>query len=736
MMITPSLNSCRLPLPEPEPDNQIALTQSIHIALTEPIHENDCTGLKDGTPFKEAVRLNFDPEKARQWLETLQILQPNSGINDINAQGRTALLETIYRGDDPEIIEFILNLNANVNGSNADGLTALMKAALQANHTAIRLLLQRQADINQTDNDGHSALTLAIYDQSLETVNLLLSYNANINSATPPKIHPLIYAIGRDEAEIMESLIANKADPNCFDLKGNSPFKEAVRYYADPKRVCHMLGILGILKPNSDINDTNAHEKTALMEAVRVGDPEIIEFLLKLNANVNGSNAKGVTALMDAVGYRNIKLITQLLQKQANIDQVNYIGTSALIRAVKIESFEATNLLLSHDPNIHQVDGTGLSALGHALFSRAPNKEIIRILKEKDSTNKAEHYAITAIAIKKMVFALDVDGEVTLQHPDQFQAEKITMNGCPKARQLTELIPNELREFNNITEILSQEFLEELVSIYTRAIDSFGLNLEDRRAYAEQLFLVWQETPEKKGKEIVFYSGHNTHLVGFIISGPWLIICNRGDGCEGEQTILCYEMDPNKFSPEIILDILHNQDKTKADYQNLIQELFERLNLRKTHFENTIEHFAHVPKQDSGSCVRSNSAGTLLPLLILMAAKKGYNESNLPGLIKQQQVTYDSWNVMIQVRYTENYLELSRSSCYGPYLPLLERVRTRLRSTPKHIIEPISRLVQQTLANIEQILPPPAIPAPSIQQMPDQPFKQNSSKTASCCIIT
>ena len=65
------------------------------------------------------------------------------------------------RGDDLEIVKYLLENGADINAKDNYGTTALMKASSNGQLEIVQFLIENGADINIKNNEGKTALDVA-----------------------------------------------------------------------------------------------------------------------------------------------------------------------------------------------------------------------------------------------------------------------------------------------------------------------------------------------------------------------------------------------------------------------------------------------------------------------------------------------------------------------------------------------------------------------------------------------
>lgn len=152
--------------------------------------------------------------------------------------GKNALTAALQKRDF-ELVKILVDAGANVNSSGQYGTTPLMIAVLTNNLPLIKMLLANGALINTTDKPGRTALIYAASGFSetpnFEVVDLLLKSGANPNVMTNDFGEytrcntALTGAARRGSIEIIQLLLANKADVNLTCENGDTPIVHAVK---------------------------------------------------------------------------------------------------------------------------------------------------------------------------------------------------------------------------------------------------------------------------------------------------------------------------------------------------------------------------------------------------------------------------------------------------------------------------------------------------------------------------
>jgi ankyrin len=207
----------------------------------------------------------------------------------------------------------------------AAGTTPLMAAAWSGDAASVKVLLDQGMDVNVRAADGKTALMAAVVSGDAQTVKLLLENGADAKVAENEGLTALTMVMmyrEKQEADIVELLLAQKANPNCRDLYGMTPLHMAVHF---KKQVC----VVSLLAHGADANARVSNGPSGLMNgveegliplhmAVSNGATEMVQVLIARGADVNAKTKEGGTALTLAlVKDKNSELVKILRQHGA-----------------------------------------------------------------------------------------------------------------------------------------------------------------------------------------------------------------------------------------------------------------------------------------------------------------------------------------------------------------------------------------------------------------------------------
>ncbi|XP_065921776.1 uncharacterized protein [Magallana gigas] len=224
--------------------------------------------------------------------------------------------------------------------------------AVKLNSTElVKFMLMRGADPNIMDSWDETPLSLAIILQNLEMIQLLIKGKANVNH------------MASITSDLRQSLLSRS-----LKIFLHSPIQWGV-----PKNNI-LLKIVKVLVENgADVNLDVENVDSALIEAVRMQDFEIVTFLLKSKAEINHKGIQGLTAL-------HVQLMQRPISRYRDADSILNIltahGASVNIKSVHDDE-SMLNVLTAHGAsvNIKSVHGeTPIHvALRQQIFKVIPN---------------------------------------------------------------------------------------------------------------------------------------------------------------------------------------------------------------------------------------------------------------------------------------------------------------------------------------------------------------------------
>lgn len=160
-------------------------------------------------------------------------------LNDIelgaDSYGNTPLHQACYNGHSETVSAILKNQGVNVDATNDAGETPMYIAVRESNLYVAELLVKAGADVNRRTDNGENLIHIATKQRKLHMVSMLVKNGADINVRNKSGETPLICAIKSTDSQkpsvdIVELLLAHKADVDCKDMWGKSALHYATNH--------------------------------------------------------------------------------------------------------------------------------------------------------------------------------------------------------------------------------------------------------------------------------------------------------------------------------------------------------------------------------------------------------------------------------------------------------------------------------------------------------------------------
>ncbi len=264
--------------------------------------------------------------------------------------------------------------NAATNG-NSDGVS-IYHAACDGNLGRVRTLLKDNPDlVFSKDEFGVTPLHCAAFTGQRDVAELLLAKKANVDARAGVSGYtiryedksggghiyearggetPLYFAVVEDHKDVIELLLANKADVNAKDNGGATPLNDAIR--GSDKEIAELLLTKGL-----DVNGRYSFDdydsgQTPLFLAAEWGHKDAAAWLLAHGADVNVKDNVGHTPLHDAA-YRGQKDLAELLLSHgAHVNAKGTNGYTPLHAAVLSGKKDVAEMLIASNADVNAKD--------------------------------------------------------------------------------------------------------------------------------------------------------------------------------------------------------------------------------------------------------------------------------------------------------------------------------------------------------------------------------------------
>lgn len=221
---------------------------------------------------------------------------------------------------------FILN-GSDINHVDGKGKTPLMYAIEKNNEKLVKLLLSFSPSLEVVDSRfGYTALGIAVINNNPKLVEILVRAGAKVNHIDKHGQTALQYAVGANNQKLVESLLSKPPKLEWKNLintgtgKHDNPLCVLIHSNIMLSEKIQTIQIL--VQEGADVNYSLANKKTALFEAIFLGNLRMIELLCKLGSDVDIFDSEYKTPIDHAQSLGRKDIVNLLLQyrDQANLD--------------------------------------------------------------------------------------------------------------------------------------------------------------------------------------------------------------------------------------------------------------------------------------------------------------------------------------------------------------------------------------------------------------------------------
>jgi ankyrin repeat protein len=260
----------------------------------------DCSDVYIGPgPHGSGTALDIAVLRADQGMLDLLLAHhadPNLGSR---ARNQETPLHIAAQSGNEKAAAALLAAGAKADVVRNDDQTPLDLSAANAHLPVAALLVSHGADVNRRNSSnpftGWTPLLWAVTSGNKAVVQFLLQKGADVNAQLendvggrhwPKGSTPLFLATGSNLPDVVEILLAHKADPNLPNEHGTTPISIAIKN-ADPatrKRI-----VAALLDNGADVNTRDGDTKTLLMTAAEFKDKATLEVVLAHKPDVNAT---------------------------------------------------------------------------------------------------------------------------------------------------------------------------------------------------------------------------------------------------------------------------------------------------------------------------------------------------------------------------------------------------------------------------------------------------------------
>ena len=352
------------------------------------------------------------------YLEIVKCLvEHGTDINDEDCGGLSALTTAVMYNHLEIVKYFIEEKGMNINHKGSKSWTILMAASVNGHLNIVKYLVEHGADINSKKDNGGTVLMEASCGrgdlENLKVIKYLVEEKGmDINVKDNEGWTTLMYAINKENWEIVKYLIEHGADVNAKDKNGNTAlilaidtYRIAVSYsFYSGRELDYIETIKFLIYNGANVNIKNKIGETPL--SLSKGYPILTKLLKdKRRADFNIKDNEGWTSLMHASRNRHLEVVKYLLEKGADIDAkyygdlivVQYLmekgakyinakskeGWTTLMYASYIGDFETVKYLIENGADVNAKNNIGWTYLTYLQYaSFTGNDEIIEEIRK------------------------------------------------------------------------------------------------------------------------------------------------------------------------------------------------------------------------------------------------------------------------------------------------------------------------------------------------------------------
>jgi hyperpolarization activated cyclic nucleotide-gated potassium channel 4 len=270
---------------------------------------------KKGSKSANAEAGNEDSD---DWLALRKMLQ--AALKKRKDDALAAMIDAASEGDIDEI-KRVLHQGLDVNTGDYDSRTMLHLSAAEGNVKVVKALLSEGADVNVTDRWGQMPLHDAIQANHTQVVELLASQGAELEFENAAD--KLCAAAADGDIESLKALIDHGISPNSADYDGRTAL-----HLAAAEGIVNVLEFL--LANKADVNVLDRWNNTPLDDAVKFLHELPARLLFEAGGALNLEYASG--ALCEAASEGDITRLRLLFENGTDVRVADYDNRTALVR--------------------------------------------------------------------------------------------------------------------------------------------------------------------------------------------------------------------------------------------------------------------------------------------------------------------------------------------------------------------------------------------------------------------
>jgi len=258
-----------------------------------------------------------------------------------------------------DVIDLFLEKGLDVNISLPSGITPLHMAVLSPNSSLVDRLIKAGAKINKKGgNKGSTPIILAGLKNNYRAVEILLKHGADIAIRDNKDQTIISYGVNLGITDIVDLVMQHRKLKEIQRSVYGELLHRAIAKPTNSKQLDLAL------KLDKDINKLDRSRQSPLIVAIQRSRPRAVEVLLKnKRVDVNIRNKGGRTALHEAVKKDNPELIRQLIKRKADIDVKSKRGYTPVYLAATKSLDGPGRVLVELGADINIIDRGGKTIL-------------------------------------------------------------------------------------------------------------------------------------------------------------------------------------------------------------------------------------------------------------------------------------------------------------------------------------------------------------------------------------
>jgi ankyrin repeat protein len=246
----------------------------------------------------------------------------------------TALADAA-ESEDWSLVARLLDEVRTVNQVQADGMTALHWAVYREHEPTVRRLIESNCNVDVSTRYHVTPLSIACTLGNFAITERLLAAGADANFTRPGGETPLMIASRTGNAGVLQSLLKHGAKVDAKECRGQTALMWAAAEG-------HAESVNALIEAGADVKASSDSSFTAMMFAAKNGRSEVVKRLLEAGVDVNA-----------------------VMHPKSTGGRAPRDGTSALLLAVESGHFELAMLLVAKgaDPNDQRSGYTPLHAM-------------------------------------------------------------------------------------------------------------------------------------------------------------------------------------------------------------------------------------------------------------------------------------------------------------------------------------------------------------------------------------